>query len=150
EQNIELLERSLKDYKFLENYKSLEKELVEITAKINDYLKEYHSANRKLKKIKESFQYSQSVDTQEIKKLYNEVFSTFGDLVSKTLDEITSFKKEILENRNKFLIAKEQELQKSIDKILGEISALEQERSRLYKKLEEKGALESITNTYEQ
>src|SRR5690606_36627006 len=27
EQNIELLERSLKDYKFLENYKSLEKEL---------------------------------------------------------------------------------------------------------------------------
>lgn len=150
EQNIELLERSLKDYKFLENYKSLEKELVEITAKINNYLKEYHSANRKLKKIKESFQYSQSVDTQEIKKLYNEVFSTFGDLVSKTLDEITSFKKEILENRNKFLIAKEQELQKSIDKILGEISALEQERSRLYKKLEEKGALESITNTYEQ
>ncbi|MEX2567138.1 MAG: DUF2326 domain-containing protein [Cyclobacteriaceae bacterium] len=150
DQNIELLERSLRDYKFLENYKSLEKELVEITAKINDYLKEYHSANRKLKKIKESFQYSQSVDTQEIKKLYNEVFSTFGDLVSKTIDEITSFKKEILENRNKFLIAKEQELQKSIDKILGEISALEQERSRLYKQLEEKGALESITNTYEQ
>lgn len=150
EQNIELLERSLKDYKFLENYKNLEKELVEITAKINDYIKEYHYANRKLRKLKETFQYNQSVDTREIKKLYNEVLSTFGDLVSKTLDEIISFKKEILENRNKFLLAKEQELQKSIDKTLGKISNLEQERSILYKKLEEKGALESVTNTYEQ
>jgi uncharacterized protein YydD (DUF2326 family) len=150
EQNIELLERSLKDYKFLENYKNLEKDLIEITAKINDHLKNYHSLNRKLKKIKETFQYNQSVDIKEIRKLYNEVLSTFGNMVSKTLDEITTFKKEILENRNKFLIAKEQEFHKSIDKVLGEISTLEQERSKLYKKLEEKGALESITNTYEQ
>lgn len=150
EQNIELLERSLKDYKFLENYKNIEKELIEITTKINENLKEYHSLSRKLKKVKETFQFNQSVDTLEIRKLYNEVLSTFGDIVSKTLDEITTFKKEILENRNKFLIAKEQELQKLIDKILGEISTLEQERSKLYKKLDEKGALESITNTFEQ
>lgn len=150
EQNIELLEKSLKDYKFLENYKNLEKELIEITTKINGNLKEYHSLNRKFKKVKESFQFNQSVDTQQIRKLYNEVLATFGDLVSKTLDEITIFKREILENRNKILIAKELELQKSIDKVLKEISGLEQERSKLYKKLEEKGALESITNTYEQ
>ena len=69
EQNIELLERSLKDYKFLENYKNLEKELIEITTKINENLKEYHSLNRKLKKIKETFQYNQSVDIKEIRKL---------------------------------------------------------------------------------
>ena len=150
EKNIHLLEKSLNDYTFLENYKNIEKELIEITGKINEYLNEYHTLNRKLKKIKDSFQYTQNLDTKEIKKLYNEVLSTFGSLVSKTLEEIISFKTEILENRNKFLIAKEQELQKSIDNVLIEISVLEQTRSSLYKKLEEKGALESITNTYEQ
>jgi uncharacterized protein YydD (DUF2326 family) len=34
--------------------------------------------------------------------------------------------------------------------VLGEISKLEKNRSELYKKLDEKGALSSITNTYEQ
>lgn len=150
EQNISLLEKSLKDYRFLENYKSIEASLVEITSQINEKLKEYHSLSRKLKKIKESFHFNQEIDIQQIKKLYNEVIHTFGDIVSKSLEDITNFKREILENRNKLLLAKESQLQKSIDIILKEISDHEQTRSDLYKRLEEKGALESIKNTYEQ
>jgi uncharacterized protein YydD (DUF2326 family) len=150
EQSISLLEKSLKDYKFLDNYKNIEGQLVEITTQINDKLKEYHSLNRKHKKVKETFQFNQDIDIKQIRKLYNEVLTTFGDIVSKTLEEITTFKKEILDNRNKFLITKEVQLQKSIDHILKEISTLEQRRSALYKRLEEKGALESIVNTYEQ
>ena len=149
-EKINMLEKSLDNYTFLDNYRNIEKDLVDITEKINGYLKEYHVLNGKLKKIKESFQNSSAVDTKEIQNLYNEVSSTFGDLVSKTLEELISFKSEILENRNKFLIKKEQELQKAIDKLLGDISVLEQTRSGLYKRLEEKGALDSITNTYEQ
>jgi uncharacterized protein YydD (DUF2326 family) len=150
EKNISLLERSLDNYNFLENYKNLESKLIEITGEINDKLKEYHSLNRKLKKVKDSFQFNQEIDIEQIKKLYNEALSTFGDLVKKTLDEIKEFKSDILENRNKFLITKEKQLQTDIDVILKEISSLEKNRSKLYKKLDEKGALESITNTYEQ
>jgi uncharacterized protein YydD (DUF2326 family) len=150
EKNIHLLEKSLNDYVFLENYKNIEKELIEITGRINEHLKNYHVLNRKLKKMKEAYQYTQTVDTREIQILYDDVLSTFGTLVSKKIDEIIAFKAEILENRNKFLIKKELELQKSIDNILNEISVLEISRSHLYKQLEEKGALESITNTYEQ
>ncbi len=150
EKSIFLLENSLKDYKFLDNYKNIEKQLIETTHQINERLKEYHSLSRKLKKIKETFQFNQEVDIKQIRKLYNEAHSTFGDLVSKTLEEITLFKKEILENRNKFLITKEAQLQKSMDYVLKEISIFEQSRSELYRKLEEKGALDSITNTYEQ
>jgi uncharacterized protein YydD (DUF2326 family) len=150
DKNISLLEKSIKDYRFLENYKNIEAKLVEITTQINEKLKNYHIHNRKLKKIKESFQFSQELDLQQIQKMYNEMIATFGDLVSKSIEEIELFKKEILENRNKFLVKKESELQNTINSILSEISNLEDERSALYKKLEEKGALESITNTYEQ
>ena len=150
EDNILLLEKSLENYNFLDSYKKLESQLVEVTTEINVKLKEYHSLNRKLKKVSESFTFNQEVDIQQVQKLYNEALSTFGDLVKKTLDEIKQFKAEILENRNKFLIAKEKQLQESIDIILNDISKLENKRSKLYSKLDEKGALESITNTYEQ
>ena len=150
EDNILLLEKSLENYNFLDSYKKLERQLVEVTTEINVKLKEYHSLNRKLKKVSESFTFNQEVDIQQVQKLYNEALSTFGDLVKKTLDEIKQFKAEIIENRNKFLIAKEKQLQESIDIILNDISKLEDKRSKLYSKLDEKGALESITNTYEQ
>jgi len=150
EKNIQLLESSLDDYKFLENYKKMEGDLVDITIKINEHLQEYYMLSGKITKVKESYKHNKTVDTQEIEKLYNEASHMLGELVSKKLDEIISFKTEILENRNKFLIKKETELQKSIDGVLQKISMLEQTRSSLYKKLEEKGALDSITNAYEQ
>ncbi len=150
EESIALLEKSTKDYKFLEKYKDIESKLIDATSKINEKLKDYHSLNRKLTKVKESFQFNQDIDTKQIKNIYNEVRETFGDLVSKTLDDIVNFRKDILENRNKFLYAKESQLQKSVNTILSGISELEKTRSDLYKRLEEKGALESITNTYEQ
>ncbi|MGB4774830.1 MAG: DUF2326 domain-containing protein, partial [Daejeonella sp.] len=150
EQNISLLEKSLQDYKFLENYKNIENQLIEVTTSINEKLKTYYSFANKHKKIRDSFQLSQDIDTKQIQKLYNEVLQTFGDIVTRTLDEIANFKKEIIENRNKFLITKEKQLESSIKETLDEISKLEKKRSELYKKLDEKGALESIKNTYEQ
>lgn len=150
EQNISLLEKSLQDYKFLENYKNIEGQLIEVTTNINEKLKTYYSLSNKHKKIRDSFHLSQDVDTKQIQKLYNEVLQTFGDIVSRTLEEIANFKKEIIENRNKFLISKEKQLESSIKETLDEISKLEKKRSELYKKLDEKGALESIKNTYEQ
>ncbi|MDD3876726.1 MAG: DUF2326 domain-containing protein [Bacteroidales bacterium] len=150
EQNISLLEKSLQDYKFLENYKNIEGQLIEITTSINEKLKTYYSLSNKHKKIRDSFHLSQDFDTKQIQKLYNEVIQTFGDIVTKTLGEIANFKKEIIENRNKFLIAKEKQIESSIKDTLEEISKLEKTRSQLYKKLDERGALESIRNTFEQ
>lgn len=150
EQTISLLENSLKDYNFLENYKNMEAQLIDVTTSINEKLKTYYSLNNKHKKIRDSFHISQEIDTKQIQKLYNEVLQTFGDLVKKTLIEISDFKKEIVENRNKFLIAKERQLESSTKEIIDEISFLEKKRSELYKRLDEKGALESIKNTYEQ
>jgi uncharacterized protein YydD (DUF2326 family) len=42
EQSISLLENSLKNYKFLGNYKNIETQLVDATRQINEKLKEYH------------------------------------------------------------------------------------------------------------
>ena len=66
------------------------------------------------------------------------------------MDEISQFKSEILENRNKFLIKKEKDLEDSANLIFKELSKLEEERTLLLKQLQEKGALDKLESTYEE
>ncbi|GGG97352.1 hypothetical protein GCM10011416_14150 [Polaribacter pacificus] len=150
EQRISLLEESLDSYQFIEKYKDIEKQLAKVTKQINDKLKEYNSLDIKVSKIKESYDLDQNVETQEIRKIYNEVLENFGNQVAKTLEEVIDFKNNILNNRKKYLLQKEQKLQLVIDSVLQDISILENKRSQLYKALDEKGALDSIKNTYEE
>jgi uncharacterized protein YydD (DUF2326 family) len=150
DQRITLLENSLDNYHFIEKYKDIEKHLVEVTKLINTKLTVYNSLDNKLNKIRESYNVNQNIETKEIRKIYNEVIENFGNQVVKTLDEVIDFKNSILENRKKYLIQKEDKLQKAINEVLNDISNLEIKRSNFYKALDEKGALDSIKNTYEE
>lgn len=150
DQRITLLENSLDNYQFIEKYKDIEKHLVVVTKLINTKLTEYNSLDNKLNKIRESYNVNQNIETKEIRKIYNEVVENFGNQVAKTLDEVIDFKNSILENRKKYLIQKEDKLQQAINEILNDISNLEIKRSNFYKGLDEKGALDSIKNTYEE
>jgi len=150
DQRITLLENSLDNYQFIEKYKNIEQHLLEVTKLINSKLTEYNSLENKLNKIRESYTVNQNIETKEIRKIYNEVVENFGNHVAKTLDEVIDFKNNILENRKKYLIQKEDKLQQAINEVLNEISNLEIKRSNYYKGLDEKGALDSIKNTYEE
>jgi|GEM_PF-343654 len=150
DQRITLLENSLDNYQFIEKYKNIEQHLLEVTKLINSKLTEYNSLENKLNKIRESYTVNQNIETKEIRKIYNEVVENFGNYVAKTLDEVIDFKNNILENRKKYLIQKEDKLQQAINEVLNEISNLEIIRSNYYKGLDEKGALDSIKNTYEE
>jgi len=149
EQRISLLEDSLDNYQFIEKYKDVEKQLGKVNGLINEKLKEYNSLEIKVSKIKESYDVDQNVETKEIRKIYNEVLENFGNQIAKTLDEVIEFKNNILSNRKKYLLQKEQKLQIAIDEVLKDIAIYENKRSSLYKTLDEKGALDSIKNTYE-
>lgn len=152
ERNINRIEDGIKNYTFLENYKSVENDLIEISTTISEKLKEYNTLYQKLTKVKKSYQFEHKnqINISEIKIMYNEILDTFGELVSKKLNDIIEFKKDILTNRNRILKDRENMIQESIDCILSEISVLEKKRSEMYKLLEEKEALDSIKNAYEE
>jgi uncharacterized protein YydD (DUF2326 family) len=149
ESTIASLRTRLKTYDFSQTHKDIEKQLSVVISNINGKSEQYHSFSQKLKNVREAYQLNQSIDTRQIQKIYNEVLSTFGNFVKKNLDEIKEFKDEILENRNKFLIDKEKELERSIDEVFSELSQLENKRSKLLKELQEKGLLDKIETTYE-
>jgi uncharacterized protein YydD (DUF2326 family) len=150
EANINLLRNRLKGYDFKDSHSEIEKKLSTVISTINEKSQYFHSLSQKIKNIKDAYQLNEDIDTKKIQKIYNEVLSTFGTAVKKTLDEIKTFKKDILENRNKFLIEKEKDLQKTLDTVFKELSQLETERTSLLNTLHERGVLDKLENTYEE
>lgn len=149
EKDIATLENSLKQYNFLANHKEIEQKLNQIINDINDQSVIYHNTNRKLEKLKSSYSDTASIDLDKIQKLYNETLSTFGNFVKKSLDEVIDFKKQLLANRNKYLLEEEKKLQTSVDESLKQLEKLEKNRSHLFSLLKERGALDRIESTYE-
>ena len=149
EKDISAIENSLKEYNFLDNHKEIEQKLNQVISEINEQSVIYHNANRKLEKLKSSYSDVSSIDLAKIQKLYNETISTFGNFVKKNLDEVIDFKKQLLANRNKYLIEEEKKLQSSIDQSLKQLEKSEKNRSQLFSLLKERGALDRIESTYE-
>jgi uncharacterized protein YydD (DUF2326 family) len=150
ENRVTTLEKGLEKYKFLENYKHVEDRLIELSSLISNELKRFHVLDRKLKEFKESHRFELEADIQKVKTIYSEIEKSLGEYISKKLDEVIVFRKEIVENRKRFLVEREKKLEVSIEQILKKISGLEEERRRLYKMLDERDALDSIKNSYQQ
>lgn len=149
EKDITALESSLKEYNFLANHKEIEQKLNQVISEINEQSIIYHNTNRKLDKLKSSYNEVSSIDLDKIRKLYNETVETFGNFVKRSLDEVIDFKKQLLANRNKYLLEEEKKLQSSIDQSLTQLEKLEKNRSQLFSLLKERGALDRIESTYE-
>ncbi len=149
EKEIATIEKSLKEYNFLENHKEIEQKLNQVINEINEQSLVYHENSRKLEKLKSSYNDVSSIDLDKIQKLYNETLSTFGNFVKKSLDEVIEFKKQLLSNRNKYLLEEEKKIQSYIDNSLKQLEKLEINRSQLFSLLKERGALDRIENTYE-
>ncbi|SFC76591.1 Uncharacterized protein YydD, contains DUF2326 domain [Parapedobacter composti] len=149
EKDITTLENSLKEYNFLANHKEIEQKLNQVISEINEQSVIYHNTNRKLEKLKSSYSDVSSIDLDKIQKLYNETVTTFGNFVKKSLDEVIDFKKQLLANRNKYLLEEEKKLQSAIDQSFKQLEKLEKNRSQLFSLLKERGALDKIESTYE-
>lgn len=149
EKDITTLENSLKEYNFLANHKEIEQKLNQVISEINEQSVIYHNTNRKLEKLKLSYSDVSSIDLNKIRKLYNETVATFGNFVKRSLDEVIDFKKQLLANRNKYLLEEEKKLQLAIDQSLKQLEKLEKNRSQLFSLLKERGALGRIESTYE-
>jgi len=150
EQRVALLERSLRDYSFLDRYRDIEQRLSAITGQINERLGKYHILSRKLSRLQDLTSESPTIDVSEVQAMYSELSGAFAGLVARKLEEVISFKQAIVENRLRYNIEREQLIEDAIRQIADELSALEGQKGLLLRHLDEKGELDSITNTYEE
>lgn len=149
EEKIKTLSKELEDYNFLESYKDYEKDLVTLTTAINKLLDKYYLIKRKKESMRENLNFSNDIDLSKIQNLYNETIDTLGNIVKKSLEDVIYFQKQIIDNRNKFITEYSLKLKEQENTILKEITLLEDKRSKIYKLLEKKGALDTVKNTFE-
>jgi uncharacterized protein YydD (DUF2326 family) len=150
EQRVTLLEKSLRDYKFLEKYKDIEANLSGLNDSINERLKALHSMSRKLKRLRDLNEGPNTINVADIHAMFRELSDTFASLVEKKLEEIITFKQSLFENRKRQNLEREKQIVAAIQRIEADISLLENQRAALLHQLEEKGELDCITNTYEE
>lgn len=149
-ERLKQLEDALQEFEFIESYKNIEDALKQINNQISEKLKIYHSYNKTLAHYQNSYDLNLEIDIERVKAIYSSLNEELGKFVQATLAEVLEFRRQISENRKKFLADREKKLEQAINLTLKEIIELEERRKKLYLFLNEVGALDSIKNAYEQ
>jgi uncharacterized protein YydD (DUF2326 family) len=149
ESEVESIRKSLENYKFQENYKNAEDEVTKITGTLREKLREHAGLENRLVKLEGSYEKDVSIDLDRIRKLYDDSVAEFGTLIEKKLEEIINFKNSILDNRKRYVLDRISKIKQTLEEIEEEMELLDLKRAENYKVLNEKGALDSIKNSYE-
>lgn len=145
---IDRLENGLDNYKFDENVANLEEKLKSLSEKISSLNKQHISLVSKHRDIQESLRIDVDVNPDEVSSFYSEIHSEFSGFIKKSLCEVIEFRQEISTNRRKFLKEREMHYQTRLDEIKDKLISLETERSRVFKKLDEKSAFDALKSAY--
>lgn len=135
----------LKSFRVHPQYSKIETDANDLTRRIHELINENISDKRLLEHYEESLKEEVDAKPESVTKVYEEAGLTLPDLVTKRLDDVLSFHKQIVANRKDFLKAE-------IEKIKNNIARREQQKQELSSKkaelmlvLQEHGALEEYT-----
>ena len=150
ESKIRNLESGVKQFKFFTTYEQVNKELLEISDQINELVRKYREATKRLDEYKKSYDLKKEIDEEKVVRLYKELNESLSNYVKRTLNEVLEFRIELAKNRSRFVKEREIEVTNEISNVSTIIKEKENTRSRLYNILDSKGELNDITATYEQ
>lgn len=145
---IDKLESGLDNYQFDANSTNLEDKLHLLNKTISSLNKEHLKINSKFNDIKESLEIDIDVDPETIAKLYSNIHIEFSDFIKKSLIEVIEFRHQISSNRSKFLKEREVLYNDKLKVIREQVVSFEEERSRIYKMLDEKSVFDALKSAY--
>ena len=144
---IREIQKALDDFNFVESNKEIEEIINTIIVEKSTLVNKRRVLKRKLEEYQQSYNMEDEIDFDKIVYMYNEVKKVFGDAIRTELDDVFLFRKTLAKNRSQFLKEITSQLKKDIDEMDLKIIIFEKERSKLYKRLDEKKALDVIKNT---
>ncbi len=142
------LEEAINTFKLGEQYVNAEVTVNKLTGEIKELIYSNFLDKKKIDSYNESIDIKESINTNRIKKLYQELNTEFAILVKKTLDQAIKFRKELSESRRKFLESEILKLNKDIENRNETIQTLEDERSNIFYFLAAKEAISDLTEAF--
>jgi uncharacterized protein YydD (DUF2326 family) len=138
-------EKHLDNFKVHHQYSKIEGEANELTAKIHELVNENISQKRLLEYYEESLKEEIDAKPESVTKVYQEAGLQLPSLVTKRIEDVLAFHKQVVANRKDFL-------KSEIDRIVGDVARRENQkqelstnRSELMLILKEHGALAEYT-----
>ena len=141
----------IESFQLAAQHKNVEEKLNYLTAEIKDLSEDNFWDTRKLSSLQESIQLKDVLSDTKIKgieRLYNEVQSTLGSVIKKSLKDAVEFRKALSQSRTEFLSDEVKKLEKAINERTKKIKILDDERSELFGSLKAKNAFNDLTEAY--
>lgn len=138
-------EEHLRTFKVHPQYSKIENDVNELTKKIHELVNDNINDKRLLEYYEESLKGEVEANPEAVTKVYQEAGLTLPDLVTKRLDDVLSFHRQVVVNRKDFLKAEIEKLKSNIAKREQQKQEFSVRRAEFMCILQEHGALDEYT-----
>lgn len=145
EAQVKQEEEHLKSFKVHPQYSKIELEANELTEKIHTLVNDNMNDKRLLEHYEASLKGEVEANSELVTKIYEEAGLVLPNLVTKRIDDVLSFHKQVVVNRKEFLKTEMERIKGNIAKRELQKQDLSDKRADLLQVLKEHGALEEYT-----
>jgi len=142
------LEDSIKTFKLAKQYENIEGKSNKLTSSIKEFWYQNYCDRKKIALYEKSCEFKNGINSLRVKKIYEEFNEILAEKIKYSLDEAVEFRKRLAQSRENFLKGEITQLNKAIVDRKEKIKQLERERSKLFKFLEAKKAIQDLTEAF--
>lgn len=146
EERVENLEKEIKRFEVLPEYRNLEKEANEITKKINDITERNFFFNKEQSNLQQSLESEQHISTKfSTRDMYEELNILMPDVVYKRFEDVEIFHDSVVRNRKAFLLEEKEALAQKVMSNNVKMDLLAKRRQEIMVILQNKGAIDQYS-----
>jgi len=145
--DLNKIDIALESFKTNEAYESQQEDLSRMQIEIDDLRAKQSAIKYQLKKLK-TFPALDVIKEKEIEIVYNQFKSGLGDIVTKSLKEVVSFKLKIDEFQKRLLGEKIQSLSDELSFTTKKLQSIENDRTIKLETIDQKGVLKDVKNGF--
>ena len=150
EKDLKRLEKELREFQVLPEYRDLEKEASTIAVRQSELANANTLDRQRVKAIEQQLQAEQPVQADDVLAMYEEASVVLPDLVRKRIEDVQAFHERVIKNR---LLHLEREIQAAEQRIIvrdEEAQGLDSRRREIMKVLSSHGAIDQMVRLEEE
>ncbi|WP_338655563.1 DUF2326 domain-containing protein [Sporosarcina psychrophila] len=151
EERVQNLEAEIAKFEVLPEYRNLEQEANDITAKINDLTDRNFFLNKELAVLNQSLESEQHISTKfSTKDMYEELNILMPDSVYKRFEDVEIFHDSVVRNRRVYLLEEKEEILQRLKGNNEKIDSTAKRRQEIMIILQNKGAIDQYSKLQEE
>lgn len=146
--DIKSIETNIASFKLASEYQDAETEANKLTVKIKELWYKNYSNRKNIENYKASYRQDININVNQIENLYKEASELLAGQIKKTLNDAIEFRKQLSNSRKNFLAKEIESINVEVKNNDETISALEEERAKIFGFLSAKAAISDLSEAY--